>query len=157
SMTMFTSSTLEVAAGNDRSTRAFAAAESGITFVNLQFKTLALNGKMPITSSGAIDSSLAHTLFCGTWTGGNLQQNLSAQLNGTANLQGKTCISTTTTTPPPQLLIPPISVFGTAIDDTAFTISIVQSGTTLQVTSTGRCTGVMRSVTVNYTMEKKLK
>jgi hypothetical protein len=147
SMTLFTSSTLEISAANDRATRAYAAAESGMSFLNLQFKQLA----KPITAQGTIDPTLARTLFSGT---GGIAPKLAAQLNGTTNLQGRTVIWNASI-----ISIPPIKMFS-SIDDSCFCLQIVQDATTptiLHVTSTGRCTGVMRSVTMDLTMDKRLK
>src|SRR5438105_1395706 len=79
SMTLFASSTLEVAAGNDRATRAWAAAESGMTFLNLQLKQI----PKPITSAGVVDQNLARTLFSGS---GGIAEKLTQQFNGTSNL-----------------------------------------------------------------------
>jgi hypothetical protein len=152
SLTSFTSSTLEVAAGNDRATRAYVAAESGMSFLMLQFKTLASTGKMPVTSSGTIDNALAQTLFSGS-TG--LEKNLATQLNGSANLRGKTVIYNATT-----LQVPPIPLFGSTIDDTCFALTIAQDSTDphiLHCTSTGRCTNVMRSVRMDINITKQLK
>ena len=146
SMTVFTSSTLEISAGNERATRAYSAAESGMAFLNLQLKQLA----KPITAQGSIDAALARTLFSGT---GGVAPNLAAQLNGTTNLQGRTVLWNSTT-----ISIPPIQLFGSG-DATSFCLKIEQQAdpTILKVTSTGRCCGVMRSVTMNMTIEKKLK
>jgi hypothetical protein len=147
SMTMFTTSTLEITAANDRATRAYAAAESGMAFLNLQLKQLA----KPITAQGVIDPTLARTLFSGT---GGIAPKLATQINGTTNLQGRTVLWNAS-----MISIPPIKM-NSAFDDSSFCLQIVQDAATptlLHVTSTGRCTGVMRSVTMDLTMEKRLK
>ena len=151
SMTAFSSASLEISSASDRATRAYAAAESGMSFMMLQFKALAQNGNMPVTASGTISPALAQTLFSGT---GGLAPKLAAQLNGTANLQGRSVIYNSTT-----VQIPPIKMFS-SIDDTCFALQIVQDAgnpTVLHLTSTGRCTNVMRSVSLDVTMAKKLK
>ncbi len=151
SMTMFSTSTLDVSAGNERSIRAQMAAESGISWLMLQFKILSQNGKLPVTSSGTISNTIARTLFSGT---GGLAPNLAAQVNGTTNLQGKTVINNATT-----VQIPPIKLYS-SIDDSQFCMSIVQDSstpTTLHVTSMGKTSGVMRSVQMDISMSKQLK
>ncbi len=147
SMTLFSISSLDVAAGSDRATRAYAAAESGMTFLNLQLKQLA----KPVTAAGVVDYTLAQTLFGGS---GGIAQKLAAQLNGTTNLQGLSVIYNTTT-----VRIPPIKMF-TAADDTAFVLEIDQDAgdaRILHLTSTGRCSNVMKSVTMDVKIEKVLK
>jgi hypothetical protein len=147
SMTAFTSSTLEISAGNERATRAYAAAESGMAFLNLQFKQMS----KPITAQGTIDAALARTLFSGT---GGIGPKLAAQLNGTTNLQGRTVVRDST-----SIYVPPVKLFSSG-DDSVFCLQIVQDPavpTILHVTSTGRCGNVARSVTVDMTMEKRLK
>src|SRR5678816_4413604 len=47
-----------------------------------------------------------------------------------------------------------------SIDDTCFALTITQDATNpliLHYTSTGKCSGIMKSVTMDVTMEKKLK
>ncbi len=156
SMTLFAGATLEDSAANDRSTRAYAAAESGISYLMLQFKMLAqktpgTGGGLPITASGAITPAIARTLFYGT---GGLAPNLAAQLNGTTNLQGRSVIYNATT-----INIPPIKMFS-SIDDSAFCLSIVQDAANplvLHATSIGKCSGVMRAVQLDIAMSKQLK
>jgi hypothetical protein len=151
SMTLFSTSTLDVSAANERSIRAQVAAESGISYLMLQFKILAQNNKLPITSSGTLSNTTARNLFNGT---GGLAPNLAAQLNGTTNLQSRTVITNATT-----IQIPPIKLYS-SIDDSQFCLSIVQDSATptiLHVTSIGRCSGVMRSVQMDIIMSKQLK
>ncbi|HVT83064.1 MAG TPA: hypothetical protein VHM90_20670 [Phycisphaerae bacterium] len=151
SMTLFSTSTLDVSAGNERSIRAQVAAESGVSWLMLQFKTLAQNNKLPITSSGVLSNTIARNLFNGT---GGLAPNLAAQLNGTTNLQGKSVITNATT-----IQIPPVKLYS-SIDDSQFCISIVQDSsvpTVLHITSMGKCSNVMRAVQMDVSMSKQLK
>jgi hypothetical protein len=146
SMTMFTSSTLEISTANERATRAYAAAESGLSFITLQLKQLS----KPVTAQGTIDNALAQTLFSGT---GGIAPKLAAQLNGTSNLQGRAVVWDAS-----HIYVPPVKLFG-AGDDTSFCLQIEQqpTPTILHVISTGKCGGFMRSVSVDLTIEKKLK
>jgi hypothetical protein len=147
SMVAFTSSTMQVSVGNDRAIRAYAAAESGMTFLVLQLKQL----PKPVTSQGVVDAALARTLFSGA---GGIAPKLAAQLNGTTNLMGRTVVTNAT-----SVRVPPIKMFN-SIDDTVFALQIDQDAAdprVLHLTSIGRCGGVMKSVGLDVKIEKRLK
>lgn len=156
SMTMFSTATMDDSAANDRSTRAYAAADSGISWLMLQFKMLAqktpgTGGGLPMTTAGTINAATARTLFSGT---GGLAPNLATQVNGTTNLQGRTVIWNTT-----AISIPPIQMFGSG-DSTCFCVTLTQDATTptiLHAVSIGKCSNVLRSVQMDITMSKQLK
>jgi len=147
SMAMFTMSNVEVSAGHDQLVRAYAAAESGMSYLQLQLRQM----PKPVTSAGVVDQTLARTLFSGS---GGIGDRVAAQFNGTTNLKGKTVLVSST-----SIRIPPIAL-ASSTDASSFSLQIDQDQTDpriLHLTSVGKCGDITRAVSMSVTIEKRLK
>ncbi len=147
SMTLFTASTVQVAHGHDQSVRAYAASEAGMSFLLMQLKQI----PKPVTAAGTIDQTLARTLFSGS---GGLAEKLAQQLNGTSNLRSRVCTVNAT-----SIAIPPIQL-ASAIDTAEFSLRIDQDQTDprmLHLNSIGKCGKVVKGISLDVTIEKRLR
>jgi hypothetical protein len=134
-----------LSAGEDRTCRAYAAAESGMSYINIQLKVM----PKPITSAGTVSGALATTLWTQSSTG--VAAALATQLNGTSNLAGKT-VSVSAS----KLVVPPIALGS----DSSFQVTVTPDTidpTLLHITSVGYCHGIIRGVTMETRIEKRIK
>jgi len=148
SMVIFSTASLQLSNGEDKAMRSLAAAESGMAFLQMQLRLM----PKPVTSYGTISNTLAQSLWS---QNGGIAANLAAQLNGSSNLQGKTCTVSGST-----ITVPAIQVASTSVETAMFDLKVVQdsvSPTTLHLTSVGNCAGILKGITCDVLIAKQIK
>lgn len=144
SMTLFTGAAVKLSDANDRSIRAYAAAESGMTYLLYQLRQM----PKPVTAAGTIDKTLATTLWTGT-TG--IANALANQFRNSLNVQSQPVVVSGL-----NVYVPAIVLDGA----TSFELTVTQSSTTptmIHLVSVGKCGNILRGVSLDVTMEKKIR